>query len=41
MDVASNQYPTDFGDPRAGEDTYSRVTFGLPVTRPAGTYSLT
>ena len=21
MDVASNQYPTDFGDPRAGEDT--------------------
>jgi hypothetical protein len=40
MEVVSNKYPTDFGDPRAGEDTYSRVTFSLPVTRPAGTYSL-
>jgi hypothetical protein len=25
MDVASNEYPTDFGDPLAGEDTYSRA----------------
>jgi hypothetical protein len=40
MEVVANQYPTNFGDPRAGEDTYSRATFGLPVTRPAGTYSL-
>jgi hypothetical protein len=40
MEVVSNRYPTDFGDPRTGEDTYSRATFALPVTRPAGTYSL-
>jgi hypothetical protein len=40
MEVVSNKYPTDFGDPRVGEDTYSRATFALPVTRPAGTYSL-
>lgn len=40
LDVVSNQYPTNFGDPRTGDATYSRVVIGLPVTRPAGTYSL-
>ena len=40
MEVISNRYPTNFGDPRAGEDTYSRAIFALPVTRPAGTYAL-
>ncbi len=39
-EVVSNQYPTDFGDPRTGASTYSRVTFALPVARPAATYSL-
>ena len=39
MEVISNRYPTNFGDPRVGEDTYSRVTFALPVTRSAGTYA--
>jgi hypothetical protein len=40
FEVVSNQYPTNFGDPRAGEDTYSRAIFALPVARPAGTYAL-
>ena len=40
MEVISNRYPTNFGDPRVGEDTYLRVTFALPVARPTGTYAL-
>lgn len=40
MEVVSNRYPTDFGDPRAGASTYSRASFDLPVSRPAATYSL-
>ncbi len=40
LDVVSNQYPTNFGDPRTGDATYSRAVIALPVTRPAGTYSL-
>ncbi len=40
FEVASNTYPTNFGDPRTGDATYSRVIVGLPVSRPAGTYSL-
>jgi hypothetical protein len=40
FDVVSNTYPTNFGDPRTGDATYSRVIVGLPVTRPAGTYAL-
>ena len=39
MEVVSNTYPTDFGDP-AVSDTYSRAIFALPVARPAGTYAL-
>ncbi len=40
LEVVSNKYPTNFGDPRTGDATYSRVIIALPVTRPAGTYSL-
>jgi hypothetical protein len=40
LKVISNQYPTNFGDPRLDDATYSRVVVDLPVTRPAGTYSL-
>ena len=40
FEVVSNTYPTNFGDPRTGDATYSRVIIGLPVTRPAGTYAL-
>lgn len=40
FDVVSYTYPTDFGDAGATADTYSRMTAGLTVHRPAGTYSL-
>jgi hypothetical protein len=40
LEVISNQYPTNFGDPRLHDVTYSRAVIGLPVSRPAGTYSL-
>jgi hypothetical protein len=40
LEVVSNKYPTNFGDPRANANTYSRVIVGLPVARPAATYSL-
>jgi hypothetical protein len=40
LDVISNKYPTNFGDPRTDNSTYSRVIVDLPVTRPAATYSL-
>jgi hypothetical protein len=40
LEVVSNQYPTNFGDPRTGAETYSRAVIVLPVARPAGTYAL-
>jgi hypothetical protein len=40
LEVVSNKYPTNFGDPRADNSTYSRVIVALPVARPAATYSL-
>ena len=40
LEVVSNQYPTNFGDPQLDDVSYSRVVIALPVTRPAGTYSL-
>ena len=40
LEVVSNRYPTNFGDPTLDDVTYSRVVVALPVTRPAGTYSL-
>ena len=40
MEVVSNRYPTNFGDPRVGEDTYSRAIFALPVSARPGTYAL-
>jgi hypothetical protein len=40
LTVASNRYGTNFGDPRYGDITYSRVIIDVPVSRPAGTYAL-
>ena len=40
LDVVSNRYATNFGDPRYRDLTYSRAIIDVPVTRPAGTYAL-
>lgn len=40
LTVVDNRYPTNFGDPRYEDITYSRVVIDLALTRPAGTYSL-
>jgi hypothetical protein len=40
LTVVDNKYDSNFGDPRYGDLTYSRVIFDLPVSRPKGTYAL-
>jgi hypothetical protein len=40
MRVVENNYPTDFGDFTAPEQTYSRVIIDVPVSRPDTTYAL-
>ena len=40
LTVVSNRYDSNFGDPRAGDTTYSRAIIDVPLTRPAGTYSM-
>lgn len=40
LSVISNQYESNFGDPRTDDVTYSRAIIDLPLARPAGTYSL-
>jgi hypothetical protein len=40
LEVASNVYDSNFGDPRFEEISYSRATIDLPLERPAGTYAL-
>ena len=40
LTVVDNSYETNFGDPRSGDQTFSRAIIDLPVTRPYGTYAL-
>jgi len=40
MRIISNTYDSSFGDPRTENLSYSRAIIDLPLTRPAGTYSL-
>jgi hypothetical protein len=40
LEVISNQYDSNFGDPRYGKLAYSRAIIDLPLERPAGTYAL-
>ncbi len=39
LEVTSNEYDSNFGDPRFEDITYSRAIIDLPLTRPAGTYA--
>ncbi len=40
LEVTSNVYDSNFGDPRFENISYSRATIDLPLERPAGTYAL-
>ena len=40
LNVVSNVYDSNFGDPRFEDISYSRAIIDLPLTRPAGTYAL-
>ena len=39
LEIVSNRYDSNFGDPRYEDVTYSRAVIDLPLERPAGTYA--